>query len=76
MSRDIEMQHTSAIMTYDEEAVEDAERQRRNSEEIHRGDGLPMIAQEAQPSSGRIRVPGRSAHPTGDSPLGNIETQH
>jgi len=76
MSRDIEMQHASAIMAYNEKAVERAESQGRNSEEIHRGDGLPMIAQEAQPSSGRVRVPGRSAHPTGDGPLGNIETQH
>jgi len=76
MPRDIEMQHASAIMTYNEEAIEHAESQRRNSEEIHRDDGLPMIAQEARPSSGSARVSGRSAHPTGDSPLGNIETQH
>ena len=41
------MQHASAIMADDEEAVECAERQRWNSEEIHRGDDFPMIAQEA-----------------------------
>ena len=47
MSCDLEMQHASAIMADDEEAVECAERQRWNSEEIHRGDDFPMIAQEA-----------------------------
>jgi len=47
MSCDVEMQHASAIMADDEEAVECAERQRWNSEEIHRGDDFPMIAQEA-----------------------------
>jgi hypothetical protein len=52
MPCDIEMQHASAIVAYNEKAIEHAESRRRNSEEIHRGDGLPMIAQEAQPSSG------------------------
>jgi hypothetical protein len=50
MSRYIEMQHPSAIMTY--------------NEEIHRGDDLPMIAQKGEPTFSGLRISRRSAHPT------------
>jgi hypothetical protein len=30
-------------MTYDEEAVQDAERKRRHSEEVHRRNGLAVV---------------------------------
>jgi hypothetical protein len=38
------------IMRNDEEAVENAEGERRHGEEIHRGDGFTMIAQKRRPS--------------------------
>lgn len=46
MRRDVEVQHTPPVMGNDEEAVEDAKSERRHGEEIHGGDGLPMIAQK------------------------------
>jgi len=41
--RDVAVQNTSAIMADDEEAVEHGEGDRGHREEIHRGDGFPMV---------------------------------
>src|SRR5712692_67170 len=76
MSRYIEMQHPSAIMTYNEEAIEYAERQRWYGEEIHRGDGLPMIAQKGEPTFSGLRISRRSAHLTGAGSFRDVEAQH
>jgi hypothetical protein len=38
----------------DEEAVDHTERDRRNLEEVHRGNRFAMIAKESQPSLGRF----------------------
>ena len=76
MSRDIEMQHASAIMTYDEEALEDAERQRWYSEEVHRGDRFAMVAQKRQPMPRGFRISWCLSHPAGDRWFGNVETEH
>lgn len=56
MPRDIAMQDLSAIMTQDEEAIEHAERQGRNCEEVHGCDHFTMIPQECVPSPSRDRV--------------------
>jgi len=76
MWRDIEMQHASAIMTDDEEAVEDAKRQRWYRKEVHSGDDFPMIAQKGEPAFGGPGIPECSPHPTGDGSFGDMETEH
>jgi hypothetical protein len=40
---DIEMQDTPTIVTDEEKAIEHAEGDRRNSEEVHRGNRFPVI---------------------------------
>src|SRR5215469_1437385 len=50
MSRDVAVQNASAIMADDEEAVEHGERDRGNREEIHRGDGFPMVTEKRKVS--------------------------
>src|SRR3990172_2951243 len=44
--RDIEMQDVPPVVADDEEAVQHTKRGRGNREEVHRGDGSPMISQE------------------------------
>ena len=46
MLRDINVQDAPPIMTDDEEAVEHAERDRWHREEIHGGNGFPMVTKE------------------------------
>jgi hypothetical protein len=41
---DIEVQDTPTVVTDDEKAIEHAEGDRRNSEEVHRGNRFPVIA--------------------------------
>src|ERR1700730_1266608 len=43
---DIEVQDAPTIVTDDEEAIERAEGDRRNSEEVHRGNRFPVIAEK------------------------------
>jgi hypothetical protein len=53
---DIEMQDTPTIVTDDEKAVEHAEGDRRNSEEVHRGNRFSVIAEKGKPAVGRLRI--------------------
>ena len=50
--------------------------ERRNGEEIHRGNGFPMIAQKCKPAFGRLRISGSPFHPTRDRSLGEIKAEH
>jgi len=75
MPGDVEVQHASTIMADDEEAVEHAERDRRNGKEIHGGDGFPVITKKGKPALARP-VLRRSFHRAGNGSLGNIKTQH
>src|SRR5215469_10417084 len=65
MPRDVAVQNTSAIMADDKEAVEHGEGDRGNREEIHRGDGFPMVTQKSEPTLGRVWISGGSFHPAG-----------
>jgi len=56
MPRDIEVQYASPTMVDDEEAVEHAERDRGDGEEVHRRDYLTVIPQEGEPTFGPFRV--------------------
>ena len=62
-------------MTYDEETVKHTEAHGRNREEIHRGDGFPMISKEDQPTFGWLGIP-RSCSSNGRSSSGKIKPQH
>jgi hypothetical protein len=70
------MQNAPPIMVDDEKAVEQIEGDRRNSEEVHRSDGFPMIAKEGEPTFGWLGIPRSSFHPAGDRSLGKIKPEH
>jgi len=76
MPRDVAVQNTSAIMADDEEAVQHGEDDRGNREEIHRGDGFPMVTQKSEPTLGWAWISGGLFHPAGNRSFGNIETEH
>lgn len=73
---DVEVQNASAFVADDEEAIEYAERDRRNRKEIHRGDGFLVVTKKGKPALARPRIPRRSFHPAGDGSFGNIEAEH
>src|SRR5580704_2569587 len=74
--RDVEVQDPPTVVAEHEEAVENSKGDRGNSEEIHRRDGFPMIAQKGEPAFGPFGISRCSFHPARNSPLGKIETQH
>ena len=63
-------------MTGDEKTIELAEDDRRNSEEVHRGNPFPVIAKKGKPALGRLRISTCPFHPTKDGSLGEIKTEH
>src|SRR5215469_13650794 len=56
MFGDVEVQNASALVADDEEALEYAEGDCGNGEEIHCRDGFPVVTQKGQPALGWIRV--------------------
>src|SRR5258706_4309909 len=76
MLRDIEVQDTPTIMTDDEKTIEHAEGDRRNSEEVHRGNRFPVITDKGKPALGRLRISRCPFHPTRDRSLRDIKTGH
>lgn len=76
MLGDVAMQNLPPVMRNDEETVQHSKRQSRHSEEVHRGDGFPMVAEKIRPSLCRLRAPRRSAHPAQDGAFRNIESEH
>jgi hypothetical protein len=73
---DIEMQNAPTIVTDDEEAIERAEGDRRNSEKVHRGDRFPVITEKGKPALGWLRRSRCPFHPTRDRSLRDIKTEH
>jgi hypothetical protein len=67
---DIEVQDAPTIVTDDEKATERAQGDRRNSEEVHRGNHFPVIAEKGKPALGRLRISRCPFHPTRDRSLG------
>jgi hypothetical protein len=51
---DIEMQDTPTVVTADEKAIERAEGDRRNREEVHRGNRFPVIPEKGKPARGPL----------------------
>jgi len=76
MAGDIAVQDPATVMTNNEEAVEQLKRDRRNSKEIHGGDGFSVIAEKRKPTLGRFRISGCAPHPAGDGALGYVKAQH
>jgi len=76
MPRDVEMQDTPAVVADDEETVENPKCKGWHREEVHRCDGFSVIPQKGEPSLGWLGIFRGSAHPAGDSSLGDVETQH
>jgi len=52
---DVEVQDVPTIATDEEKAIEQAEGDRRDSEEVHRGNRFSVIAEEGKPVLGRLR---------------------
>src|SRR6516162_2807755 len=76
MFGDVEVQNATAIVADNEEAVEYAEGDCGNREEIHRSDGFLVVTQKGQPAFGWIWVCGNSLHPARNGSFGDIKTEH
>jgi hypothetical protein len=76
MAGNIEVQDAPTIMADNEKAIEHAERDGWDREEIHRGNGFPMISKEGEPAFGWIGIPRSSFHPAGDRSLREIKPEH
>src|SRR5260370_40371284 len=72
----IEVEDAATIVTDDEKAMEHAEGDRRNSEEVHRGNRFPVIMEKGKPALGRFRISRCPFHPTRDRSLRDIKTEH
>src|SRR5260370_9288910 len=76
MLGDIEVQDAPTIVTDDEKAIERAEGDRRNSEEVHRGNRFPVITEKGKPALGWLRLSRCPFHPTRDRSLIDVKTEH
>lgn len=63
---DIEVQDTPTVVTDDEQTIEHAEGDRRNSEEVHRGNRFRVITEKGKPVLGPLRISRCPFHPTRD----------
>jgi hypothetical protein len=50
------VQDAPTIVTDDEKTIEHPEGDRRNSEEVHRGNRFPVIPEKGKPALGRLRI--------------------
>ena len=66
---DVDVQDPSTGVVDDEEAVEYAEGDRWNREEVHCGDGFPVVAQKRKPALGWFKISGRTTQPAGNGSL-------
>src|SRR5258705_8226298 len=73
---DIEVQDATTIVTDDEKAIEHPEGDRRNREEVHRGNRFPVVAEKGKPALGWLRISRCPFHPTRDRSLRDIKTEH
>ena len=72
----VHVQNLPPLVANNKEAVQPLERDRRDSEEIHGGNRVAMIANKGLPALGKFWISGRSLHPTGNGSLGYVEAQH
>src|ERR1019366_1695376 len=76
MARHIEVRDLSSVVTDHEKAVEQTKSYRRDREEIHRRNRLPMVSQEDKPALCWLGISRRASHPARDRSLGYIESEH
>lgn len=74
--RNIGVYDPTPTVADDEEAVEYAERNRWNHEEVHRGGRFQVIGQKGEPALGWFRISRGSFHPTRNRSIRNIKTEH
>jgi hypothetical protein len=70
MSRDVEMQDSTAFVLDDEETVQHSETRGRNGEEVEGDDGLAVVVKKCEPFLGCVAAPLRSREIAGDGSLG------
>jgi hypothetical protein len=75
ISRHIAMQDLAPVVADDEKAVQNTKRERWDSEEVHRRNGLTMVSEERQPLLCRIWISRGSPTPSRDAPFREIKTQ-
>ena len=71
----MEVQDLTPVMADDKEAVQNTKRERWDGEEVHRGNGLPMVSEERQPSLHGVWVSRSLPDPSRDTRLRNIDPQ-
>jgi len=76
MFGDIAVEDSPTAMRNDEKAVENAEGERRHSEEVHSCNRFTMNAQEGRPLLRRLGTSRRPLHPARDGSFTNIEAKH
>src|SRR5215469_13229099 len=76
LPRHVEVQDAPPVMTDHEEAVEHAERNRRDREEIHGCNDLPVVAEKGEPPFSWFVISRCAFHPTGDRSLREIKPEH
>jgi hypothetical protein len=57
-------------------AIQHAESDRRNSEEVHRGNRFPVNAEKGKPAPGWLRISRCPFHPTRNRSLRDTKTEH
>jgi hypothetical protein len=67
----VHVQNLPPLVANNTEAVQQLERDCRDSEEIHGGNRVAMIANKGLPAPGKFWISRRSLHPTGNASLGN-----
>jgi hypothetical protein len=72
---DIEVQDTPTVVTDDEKAIERAEGDRRNREEVHRGNCFTVITEKGKPAPGWLQISRRPFHPARDRSLRDLKAE-
>jgi hypothetical protein len=76
MTRYIEVEDASPVMTDDEEAVKHSKGDGRHGEEVHGRKGFSVIAQERKPSLWGVWTLRSTPHPSRHASLRNLESEH
>jgi hypothetical protein len=76
MPGDVAVENPPSVVCNDEEAVQDAEGQRRHGKEIHRCNRFSVVVQESRPTLRQLRTPRSLPHPTRHRSLRHVEAEH
>src|SRR5271155_6284042 len=73
---DVVVKNAPPSVSDHEKTIQHAESECWYGEEIHGGDGFPVIAQENRPSSCRLGIARSLPHPAQNRALGNLKPEH